>query len=971
MILFTAAALCRGPFEADCPGSSVHRPFATHLVMPSIALAMTLSHVARANDPTCCCTAHLSPSCTDTSCSATVCAFDPYCCSTQWDSICASHAAQTCGSTAPYCVDINQSGTPDVCESGGGGGGDPADCDGDGTADLNETGPQGKVDWVGATSGTGIKFETDASWSLGRPGTASLTEISIPYSQWYDSLQLQMECDNAVRTMHVLDGGTSILHDFELNLGSRTLRFASPSAATLRFTPQTYDSFRPTLHSGTVLATDSGLTLIDQGSLQVAFADIDLVGGAFAWTATVASEPPTLILSDSSMDISGFTWPPTIQGFAVSPTLEMVGALIELQSPSGAPTAFEVPDTGVLRTTSPSASTFGKISGPGLMMSARAGSLIDLDGRLVVEGSLGLGGSLIGRSHCNPLAQYCYPSVLTAQALTYPATQTASWNWGIDLSGGSGSTPDGLASVRVSGTASIDGTLLISDLSNGLPPTLGFSVPLVWSPSFASGHDNFDLVRVYGMDQTELPAGYFVTTERVGDTIHAIVKRGVPIASTAPVNDPLPTAPTLMEVIDDGSVFGLPLVAYATSGSGGGTVIDLRKIDSATGSVIPQGTIYAPGDLTDLVSADLDADGLDELVASFGASGQIRAWRVGGYPTLLWTASLPQGTRAECLCEIPPPSQTLLPVGSSIGFGSSTGSKGGFGTIGSGGALGGSQEIAIVPRTLDGTDIDNDDDTDIVAGGESSADALTGSTPGAVMVIVRGPTGGYSQKPSVALPGIPNALAVADLDGDGLKDVVASCDQIAGSFPAGNRPTGVVLRGAPLNGAGSTQALLRAPAALDVGSGLAQGSGVSLVDADADGNLDIALSWQDTGFPTSGGAVVFPIREQRPAGGLSIGGKLRFGLTAVSQMQQLGASSVLSVQAVVTSLNGQTSLVQDDFAAAPVLGDLDDDGFVTTADVALLLLDFGLCPGSPCPADLDGTGEVDTGDLAFILLLFN
>jgi hypothetical protein len=50
-------------------------------------------------------------------------------------------------------------------------------------------------------------------------------------------------------------------------------------------------------------------------------------------------------------------------------------------------------------------------------------------------------------------------------------------------------------------------------------------------------------------------------------------------------------------------------------------------------------------------------------------------------------------------------------------------------------------------------------------------------------------------------------------------------------------------------------------------------------------------------------------------------------------------------------------------------GDLDGDGHVGTSDVALLLLDFGDCPG--CPSDLDGSGAVDTGDLALLLLLFD
>jgi hypothetical protein len=49
-------------------------------------------------------------------------------------------------------------------------------------------------------------------------------------------------------------------------------------------------------------------------------------------------------------------------------------------------------------------------------------------------------------------------------------------------------------------------------------------------------------------------------------------------------------------------------------------------------------------------------------------------------------------------------------------------------------------------------------------------------------------------------------------------------------------------------------------------------------------------------------------------------------------------------------------------------GDLDGDRLVGAGDAALLLLDFGPCPG--CASDLDGTGVVDGGDLALLLLSF-
>ncbi|MFM7808847.1 MAG: hypothetical protein ACKPEA_13130 [Planctomycetota bacterium] len=49
-------------------------------------------------------------------------------------------------------------------------------------------------------------------------------------------------------------------------------------------------------------------------------------------------------------------------------------------------------------------------------------------------------------------------------------------------------------------------------------------------------------------------------------------------------------------------------------------------------------------------------------------------------------------------------------------------------------------------------------------------------------------------------------------------------------------------------------------------------------------------------------------------------------------------------------------------------GDLDLNGIVDPADLALLLLDFGPCP--ECPTDFDASGTVDNADITLLLLNF-
>jgi hypothetical protein len=316
---------------------------------------------------------------------------------------------------------------------------------------------------------------------------------------------------------------------------------------------------------------------------------------------------------------------------------------------------------------------------------------------------------------------------------------------------------------------------------------------------------------------------------------------------------------------------------------------------------------------------------------------------------------------------------SLLPVGSSTGVGTSSAGKGGVTTTDSEGVFTGTEELNSRPSTLNGTDIDDDDA--VTAGGKSSSTALLpGTTEGFIQIIKRNATGGFTVHAPVFTAGVPTSIVVGDLDGDGHSDVAASCNQISGSYAPGARPTAVVLRGTGTTAGTSQSSLLGVPSAIDVGDSSAQGTGVALTDADHDGIPDLAVSWMsDYGQGLiSGGAAVFPVRDQRASGGLTVGAQLTFAQDFVPVMASLGDSSLLTIREPL-NLVGSAAMHTTDFAAQVVQGDLDGDGYVTNADISLLLLDFGPCPDptqAPCPADVDGSGEVDNGDISFMLLLF-
>jgi formylglycine-generating enzyme required for sulfatase activity len=63
---------------------------------------------------------------------------------------------------------------------------------------------------------------------------------------------------------------------------------------------------------------------------------------------------------------------------------------------------------------------------------------------------------------------------------------------------------------------------------------------------------------------------------------------------------------------------------------------------------------------------------------------------------------------------------------------------------------------------------------------------------------------------------------------------------------------------------------------------------------------------------------------------------------------------------------GATFSWTDALANPPCPSDLDGSRIVDTADLSLLLLDFGACVG--CTSDLDGSGEVDATDTSLLLL---
>ena len=363
-----------------------------------------------------------------------------------------------------------------------------------------------------------------------------------------------------------------------------------------------------------------------------------------------------------------------------------------------------------------------------------------------------------------------------------------------------------------------------------------------------------------------------------------------------------------------------------------------------------------------LATGDLNGDGRRDVVVGLVGDVTVRTFLDNGQGGLSDSTVITNlGGSPTCVVVIPPSSAaTILPAGSSIGVGTTSGK---IRTFSSGGTM--EQEVATAgtPSTVEGGSTTGSGGTTLVTGGTTSA-SIFGSAVGGgfVQVLESGPRG-LTVTRTISIDGNPVSLCVADMDGDGVDDVVTANAAPTTGGTGGVLPVLSIMR--------NVGGVLGEPVPLQP-EGASAGVCVTLVDVDVDGDRDIVLIHQ--GSDGVNRASLLRVDTFGPGSPLSIG--------RVTQLP--GTQPVIAVRANIDGGVGEDVFLVDQsggtqligsgqvtpFLAVrdPLLGDLDGDDAVTTADIALLLLDFGACAG--CASDLDRNGMVDTGDIAFMLLLF-
>ena len=139
-------------------------------------------------------------------------------------------------------------------------------------------------------------------------------------------------------------------------------------------------------------------------------------------------------------------------------------------------------------------------------------------------------------------------------------------------------------------------------------------------------------------------------------------------------------------------------------------------------------------------------------------------------------------------------------------------------------------------------------------------------------------------------------------------------------------------------------------------------SGVVAADLDCDGLLDLALSNQDSNNVS--------LLKNMGAGSFGPASLLPIGVNpeALSYADLNGDGLADLVTGNRDSAN-MSVMINQTCSPGPI-GDLDGDGHVGVKDLLILLGDWGPCPPKgDCPADLDGDGSVGVAD--FLILLGN
>ena len=845
---------------------------------------------------------------------------------------------------------------------------DPCDADGNGTPNGDEAGAATST-WLfpNITS----TFENPANWSNGIPGYNTDTKIS-------GNPQITFDCSNSVKTLELSTGSNNWYPGLSLNLNSHSLtvhggRFAfTPGAGS--YMPYSVNVSGGYVYNG---APNDTLPLIFESDHATWNINSTSIYSNRIELATLSSSSIELDLSSSNL----YTHSVTTSG--------ATGGSHHIQLLNSGIVNFNEIDPLVIGSDmwislkgmmdgdyDYSSNTIGSWSAYGTVF--QKSSLLDAWGNLSFQGSLTLAGQIDLHTFASP---YNGRSKIKVQGgyFEYGANTSASAFAVMNVFGNNFNAPTcavedcdtGMIQLQLNagGLASVGGPLFIYSTDNSIPAegniyTL-ISLDPTYDGAFDPNNNKFSAVRWAGQPlQNGLTFEQVLSSDKL--QLQCVRAPNVEPAPTTTTNlASVPFASASGDFTNDGRddvvnlILGSSNSVQIMKDMGDGTFTQLRTFTLPTGGDTPNAIAVgnATGDAALEIAVTSVQNGVG-FVGLYSATG-----------TQIWKNQLGYNELPTCVCILN--SYTINGTSMQgqvvLGTDNSGGNvntpyafviSGGLKNVsGNGGSFQNTPLIG-VPRTVSSGDIDQDDAPDVTTSGNAPA-AFTGSSLGFIQQVKYTVNGAQVGTP-LMLSYVPVSIAIADIDGDGVKDICAACNSIASEIPASTRPVACFSRGSisPASGVFT----MSPPTGISVGLPV-QGKAVALVQRN--GGFSLAVASTD-GVNDSVDVIELNTFAN---GSLSIGNQTQIA----SGGNVIGLHTLLDQGtqkfATVRNVTGFTSsaVIESTGLIEHIYGDFDGSGIVDNGDVGYMLLSFG----EAGITDLDGSGTTDSGDVGLLFLLLN
>jgi hypothetical protein len=846
---------------------------------------------------------------------------------------------------------------------------DPCDADGNGTPNGDE---------VGAATSTWLfpnitsTFENPSNWSNGIPGYNTDTKIS-------GNPQITFDCSNSVKTLELSTGSNNWYPGLSLNLNSHSLtvhggRFAfTPGAGS--YMPYSVNVSGGYVYNGAPndtlpLTFDSDHATWNINSTSVNSNRIEL--------ATLSSSSIKLDLSSSNL----YTHSVTTSG--------ATGGSHQIQLLNSSIVNFNEIDPLVIGSDmwislkgmmdgdyDYSSNTIGSWSAYGTVF--QKSSLLDAWGNLSFQGSLTLAGQIDLHTFSSA---YNGRSKITVQGgyFEYGANTSASAFALMNVFANNLNAPTcafedcdtGIIQLQLNagGLASVGGPLFIYSTDNSIPAegnvyTL-ISLDPTYDGAFDPNNNKFSTVRWAGQNGDGLQNG--LTFEQIlsSNKLQLQCVRA-PIVEPAPTNTTnlasVPFASANADFTNDGRDDVVNLIVGSSNSvqimkdMGDGTFAQLRTFALPTGAT-PNA----------IAAGNVVGDNAPEIAVTSIQSGAGFLTLYNAIGGVIWTRALESGELPTCVCMLAPnPTsgglgtvavglEKIVQANLTVALVNSTGA---IKTVAGDNSTSRSTPVNSVPRTVHSSDIDDDDLTDVTAAGSTSAESIISAPVGFIQVVKMSANGPLANPPQF-LNFVPVSITTGDIDGDGVKDIFASCNAIPSSIPASTRPVACFLRGSV--SAASGMYTMSSPTGISVGRPV-QGKAIALVKRN--GGFSLAVASTD-GVNDSVDVIELNAFTN---GSLSIGNQTPIStggnVIGLRTLNDQGTQKFATVRNVTGLIAG--AVIESTGYVERLYGDFDGSGTIDTGDVSVMLLSFG----DPGITDLDGSGVTDTADVSLLLLLFS